>query len=299
MKEQFQNYIQKLQLLIASELEKVDGKSKFSNIKWKREGGGGGVTKIIENGEVFEKGGVNISNVFGELPKTMKDYLNTKHSFFSACGLSLVIHPKSPLIPTVHSNLRYFELYNKSKTIVDQWFGGGIDLTPYYIDNFDITHFHKVCKTSCDEHDKNYYEVFKKNCDKYFWNKHREEARGVGGIFFDYLKPNDKSVKELYKFVTTVGNNFLNSYLPIVKKNKKIIYSDKQKKWQEVRRGRYAEFNLLHDKGTQFGIKTKGRIESIFMSLPPTVRWEYDFQPTKNSSESELVGILKKPKEWI
>ena len=299
MKKQFQNYIQKLQLLIASELEKADGKSKFSNIKWKREGGGGGVTKIIENGDVFEKGGVNISNVFGELPKTMKDYLNTKHSFFSACGLSLVIHPKSPLIPTVHSNLRYFELYNKSKTIVDQWFGGGIDLTPYYIDNFDITHFHKVCKISCDEHDKNYYEVFKKNCDKYFWNKHREEARGVGGIFFDYLKPNDKSVNELYKFVTTVGNNFLNSYLPIVKKNRKIIYSDKQKKWQEVRRGRYAEFNLLHDKGTQFGIKTKGRIESIFMSLPPTVRWEYDFQPTKNSSESELVGILKNPKEWI
>ena len=299
MKEQFQNYIQKLQLLIASELEKVDGKSKFSNIKWKREGGGGGVTKIIENGDVFEKGGVNISNVFGELPKTMKDYLNTKHSFFSACGLSLVIHPKSPLIPTVHSNLRYFELYNKSKTIVDQWFGGGIDLTPYYIDNFDITHFHKVCKISCDEHDKNYYRVFKKNCDKYFWNKHRDEARGVGGIFFDYLKPNDKSVKELYKFVTTVGNNFLNSYLPIVKKNKKIIYSDKQKKWQEVRRGRYVEFNLLHDKGTQFGIKTNGRIESIFMSLPPTVRWEYDFQPTKNSSESELVDILKKPKKWI
>ena len=299
MKEQFQNYIQNLQLSITSELEKVDGKSKFSNIKWQRKGGGGGVTKIIENGDVFEKGGVNISNVFGELPKPMKDYLNTKYSFFSACGLSLVIHPKSPLIPTVHSNLRYFELYNKSKMIVDQWFGGGIDLTPYYIDNFDINHFHKVCKISCDEHDKNYYEVFKKNCDKYFWNKHREEARGVGGIFFDYLKPTDKSVNELFNFVTTVGNNFLNSYLPIVKKNKKITYSDKQKKWQEVRRGRYVEFNLLHDKGTQFGIKTNGRIESIFMSLPPTVRWEYNFQPTKNSSESELVGILKKPKEWI
>ena len=238
MKEQFQNFIQNLQLSITSEIEKVDGKSKFSNIKWQREGGGGGVTKIIENGDVFEKGGVNISNVFGELPKTMKDYLNTKYSLFSACGLSLVIHPKSPLIPTVHSNLRYFELYNKSKMIVDQWFGGGIDLTPYYIDNFDINHFHKVCKISCDEHDKNYYDVFKKNCDKYFWNKHREEARGVGGIFFDYLKPNDKSVDELYNFVTTVGNNFLNSYLPIVNKNKKINYSDKQKKWQEVRRGR-------------------------------------------------------------
>ena len=144
MKEQFQNYIQNLQLSITSELEKVDGKSKFSNIKWQRKGGGGGVTKIIGNGDVFEKGGVNISNVFGELPKTMKDYLNTKYSFFSACGLSLVIHPKSPLIPTVHSNLRYFELYNKSKMIVDQWFGGGIDLTPYYIDNFDINHFQSL-----------------------------------------------------------------------------------------------------------------------------------------------------------
>ena len=299
MKEEFYNYIQNLQLSITRELEKVDGKSKFSNIKWNRKGGGGGVTKIIQNGDIFEKGGVNISNVFGKLPKTMKDYLNTKYSVFSACGLSLVIHPKSPLIPTIHSNLRYFELYNKSKMIVDQWFGGGVDLTPYYIDNFDINHFHKVCKISCDQHDKNYYDVFKKNCDKYFWNKHREEARGVGGIFFDYLKPNDKSVGELYNFVTTVGNNFLNSYLPIVNKNKKINYSDKQKKWQEVRRGRYVEFNLLHDKGTQFGIKTNGRIESIFMSLPPTVRWEYNFQPTKNSSESELVGILKKPKEWI
>tara|TARA_X000000950_G_scaffold132035_1_gene164583 strand:- start:1063 stop:1992 length:930 start_codon:yes stop_codon:yes gene_type:complete len=299
MKEEFYKYIQNLQLSITKQLEKIDGKSKFSNIKWERVGGGGGLTKIIENGDVFEKGGVNISNVFGELPKTMKNYLKTKYSLFSACGLSLVIHPKSPLIPTVHSNLRYFELYNKSKMIVDQWFGGGIDLTPYYIDNFDINHFHKVCKISCDKHDKNYYDVFKKNCDKYFWNKHREEARGVGGIFFDYLKPNGKSVDELYNFVTTVGNNFLNSYLPIVNKNKKLNYSDKQKKWQEVRRGRYVEFNLLHDKGTQFGIKTNGRIESIFMSLPPTVRWEYNFKPKENSSESELVGILKEPKEWI
>ena len=194
--------------------------------------------------------------MFGELPKTMKDYLNTKYSLFSACGLSLVIHPISPFIPTIHSNLRYFELYNKSNVVADQWFGGGIDLTPYYIDNFDINHFHKVCKISCDEHDKNYYHIFKKNCDNYFWNKHRKEARGVGGIFFDYLKPNGKSVDELYDFVTTVGDNFLNSYLPIVNKNKNVTYSDKQKKWQEVRRGRYVEFNLLHDKGTQFGIKT-------------------------------------------
>ena len=145
----------------------------------------------------------------------------------------------------------------------------------------------------------NIYDIFKKNCDNYFWNKHREEARGVGGIFFDYLKPNGKSVDELYNFVTTVGNNFLNSYLPIVNKNKKINFSDKQKKWQEIRRGRYVEFNLLHDKRTQFGIKTNGRIESIFMSLPPTVRWEYNFQPKENSLESELVSILKKPKEWI
>ena len=300
MKKKFNRYIEKLQDRITQKLSELDGKARFKEDFWERSDGGGGRTRVIENGAVFEKGGVNTSAVHGELPDSMKNYFMVKAGDFFACGLSLVIHPKNPFVPTVHANLRYFELYSSKGELQDQWFGGGQDLTPYYLFEEDARHFHQICKKTCDEHDKDFYPLYKKRCDEYFWNAHRGEARGVGVLFFDYLRPDEKrSAENWYQFMTGVGDSFLEPYVPIVEKRKNLSYSDVQRLWQEVRRGRYVEFNLIHDKGTLFGLKTNGRIESIFMSLPPTVRWEYNFKPKENSSESKLVGILKKPKEWI
>ena len=204
------------------------------------------------------------------------------------------------MIPTVHANFRYFELYNKRGTLKDQWFGGGLDLTPYYLIEEDIIHFHQCCKNSCDEFDPSFYSTFKEQCDNYFWNAHRNEARGVGGLFFDYLKQTKEiSLQDRYDFVTAVGNNFLNAYIPIVQKRKDYRYTPKQRMWQEIRRGRYVEFNLIHDKGTLFGLKTNGRIESILMSLPPHVQWRYDNHPEKNCEEADLVAVLEKPRDWL
>lgn len=299
-KEQFYNYIQNLQDEITSAFEKIDGKATFKEDLWEREGGGGGRTRVIENGNVFEKGGVNISAVHGELPKSMQNYFNVEDCDFYACGLSLVLHPKSPMVPTVHANWRYFEMYNKKGQLIDQWFGGGQDLTPYYLFEEDAKHFHGVCKKACDQHDPEFYPLYKERCDNYFWNSHRDEARGIGGLFFDYLKPiAGKSINDWYAFVTEVGNSFIEAYLPIVEKRKKTEYTPAQREWQEVRRGRYVEFNLVHDKGTLFGLKTKGRIESILMSLPPHVQWQYDYQAKEESDEAKLVEVLKNPKDWI
>ena len=230
----------------------------------------------------------------------MQQYFGVGDVNFFACGLSLVIHPESPMVPTVHANWRYFEMYDQENHIVDQWFGGGLDLTPYYLFEEDAKHFHKVCKEVCDAHDPAFYGVYKSKCDSYFRNTHRDEGRGIGGLFFDYLRPSNKmSMEDWYSFVIDCGNRFLDAYVPIVTKRKELDYDESQKTWQEIRRGRYVEFNLVHDKGTLFGLKTNGRIESILMSLPPRVQWRYDFVPAVGSEEEKLIDILKKPREWV
>lgn len=299
MRNKFYNYIQQLQDTICSGLEQIDGKAVFKQDLWERKEGGGGRTRVIENGNVFEKGGVNISAVHGKLPQTMQNYFGVKEADFFACGLSLVLHPKNPFVPTVHANWRYFEMYDAAGNVMQSWFGGGQDLTPYYLFEEDAKHFHSVCKEACDKHNPEFYPKYKKQCDDYFWNAHRGEARGIGGLFFDYLKPNDnQTAEDWYNFVTEVGNSFLKAYLPIVEKRKNMSYTSANRDWQEIRRGRYVEFNLIHDKGTLFGLKTNGRIESILMSLPPHVQWVYDHKPEPGSEEEKLVHVLEHPREW-
>jgi len=300
MREQFVSYIKNLQDQITSKLEAIDGKATFKEDLWKRAEGGGGRTRVIENGNVIEKGGVNISEVHGPLAPAMQQYFNVGDVDFFACGLSLVIHPKNPYAPTVHANWRYFEMLDKAGNLVDSWFGGGQDLTPYYLFEEDAQHFHHTCKTACDKHDPEFYPQYKMRCDEYFYNAHRGEARGLGGLFFDYLKASDdRSMQDWYNFVTEVGDSFLTAYAPILEKRKDLTYGEKERNWQEVRRGRYVEFNLVHDKGTLFGLKTNGRIESILMSLPPAVQWRYDHHPEPGSPEAQLVAVLENPKDWV
>ena len=299
MKTSFYSYIETLQDKITTAIEGLDGQATFQEDLWQRAEGGGGRTRVIENGAVFEKGGVNISGVHGQLPESMQRYLNVEDAAFFACGLSLVLHPKNPMVPTVHANWRYFELYDQNDNIADQWFGGGLDLTPYYLFEEDIRHFHQTCKAACDRHDPQFYADYKKRCDQYFWNTHRNEARGVGGLFFDYLKADQRPMDQWYAFVTDVADNFLLAYRPIVEKRKNHPYTVQHRNWQEIRRGRYVEFNLVHDKGTLFGLKTNGRIESILMSLPPKVQWQYDHTPAEGSPEAALVECLQHPKDWV
>ena len=300
MKNKFYAYIESLQDQITSKLEAIDGLASFEEDIWEREEGGGGRTRVIENGAIFEKGGVNISAVHGELPVVLRNQFKVKEGNFFACGLSLVLHPTNPFVPTVHANWRYFEMYDEVGNIVSQWFGGGQDLTPYYLFEEDARHFHTVCKSSCDKHHPEFHQKFKETCDTYFWNSHRNEARGIGGLFFDYLKETDEfSMDDRFNFVSEVGNSFLDSYVPIVEKRKEISFTKANKDWQEVRRGRYVEFNLVHDRGTLFGLKTNGRIESILMSLPPIVQWKYNHQPKENSEEVKLLKVLAKPKDWV
>jgi len=300
MKNKFFKYIQQLQDTITSKLEEIDGSEKFKEDLWDRPEGGGGRTRVIENGAVFEKGGVNISQVHGPLPAAMQQYFKVGEVDFFACGLSLVLHPKNPMVPTVHANWRYFEMYDKSGTVIDSWFGGGQDLTPYYLFDEDATHFHKICKKACDTHNPIFYPEYKQKCDEYFWNAHRDEARGIGGLFFDYCKASEEmSMENWFAFVSEVGNSFLASYVPIVEKRKNLPFSEAQRNWQEIRRGRYVEFNLVHDKGTLFGLKTNGRIESILMSLPPHVQWVYDHHPEPGSEEERILEVLAHPKDWV
>ncbi len=301
IKQQFTEFIENLQDEICTALEEIDGKEKFREDLWERDGGGGGRTRVIEKGDVFEKGGVNISTVHGELPDPIKKHFSVEEGWFWAGGISLVIHPESPMVPTVHANFRYFELYDDEKMEhrVDGWFGGGADLTPYYLWMEDAKHFHYVLKNACDKHGNDLYSRFKKQCDDYFFNTHRGEARGIGGLFFDYLREDDnRSLADWHAFTEDTGSAFLDAYLPIVKRRADEPYTADQKYWQEIRRGRYVEFNLIHDRGTLFGLKTKGRIESIFMSLPPSVRWDYDFQPKAGSREEKLLDVLKNPRVW-
>lgn len=300
MKEQFVAYIRNLQNTISTALEEIDGKAVFQEDHWERPEGGGGRTRVIQDGDVFEKGGVNISEVHGKLPESMQQYFGVNDADFFACGLSLVIHPVNPFVPTVHANWRYFELYNSEGNIATQWFGGGQDLTPYYLFEEDAIHFHTICKKACDSHDPEFYPKFKKRCDDYFHNSHRNEARGIGGLFFDYLKPtHDMTMEGWYDFVTEVGDSFLDAYIPIVERRMNLPYEKRHRDWQEIRRGRYVEFNLVHDKGTLFGLRTNGRIESILMSLPPHVQWRYNFQPEPGSEEEKLESVLKNPRAWL
>lgn len=299
-KDAFFSFIKDLQNTITSRLEQLDGKATFIEDEWHREEGGGGFSRIIQNGNVFEKGGVSISAVHGALPVAMQNYFKVSDADFYATGISLVIHPLNPMVPTVHANFRYFEMYDKNGAIVDCWFGGGLDLTPYYLFEDDAIHFHQVCKDACDRHAVADYKLFKEKCDTYFYNSHRNEARGIGGLFYDYCRAtDDHSMSDWLAFQKDMSSHFLDAYVPIVEKRKNIEYAPEQREWQEIRRGRYVEFNLVHDKGTLFGLKTNGRIESILMSLPPAVQWRYDHHPVAGSKEAALVEVLENPREWL
>jgi coproporphyrinogen III oxidase len=301
VKQQWIDYIHDLQNRICTALEGADGKSKFIEDAWQRPEGGGGKTRVIAHGNVIEKGGVNTSVVFGEVTEAMRTQLKINGEKWFACGLSLVIHPLNPFVPTVHCNYRMFELYDENEEVIDRWFGGGTDLTPYYLFEEDAVHFHKTYKNVCDQFDPAFYPQFKTVCDNYFVNTHRNnERRGIGGIFYDYQRPSaEKNLDFWMGFGQACGDAFVEAYIPIVEKRKDTPFADSHKHWQEIRRGRYTEFNLVHDRGTLFGLKTNGRIESILMSLPPTVRFEYNYQPKEGSPEAELVNACLHPREWI
>jgi coproporphyrinogen III oxidase len=301
IKENWISFIHQLQDNICAALETVDGKATFFEDKWERAEGGGGKTRVISNGNVFEKGGVNTSVVYGDVTYAMRTQLKINGAKWFACGLSLVIHPVNPFVPTVHCNYRMFELYNEKEEVIDRWFGGGTDLTPYYLFEEDAKHFHQTYKDACDAFDSSFYPKFKEECDNYFVNWHRnKERRGIGGIFYDYQRPNEKQdINFWMSFGQRCGNAFIDAYIPIVEKRKNTSYTEENKHWQEIRRGRYVEFNLVHDRGTLFGLKTNGRIESILMSLPPTVRFEYNYQPKFGSEEYKLQEACLHPRDWL
>ncbi len=284
------SYFEDLQGTICDRLERIDGTARFTHDTWARPEGGGGRTRVIENGSIFEKGGVNTSAVWGILPNRLSEKMDVPSTDFFATGISLVLHPVSPMIPTVHMNLRYFELKTG-----DRWFGGGIDLTPNYLFAEDVSHFHRTLKHACDAHNRDYYPRFKQWCDEYFFIKHRNETRGTGGLFFDYLKGN---IETIFLFVKEVGDSFLPAYVPIIERRISEPYGEPQRQWQLLRRGRYAEFNLVYDRGTRFGLETNGRVESILMSLPPFAAWAYDYRPEPGSKEEQMQHALK-PRDWI
>lgn len=299
-KEQITDWFKSLQDNICKSLEQEDGKAKFQEDNWTREEGGGGRTRVIQHGNVIEKGGVNFSAVHGKLPQQIHSEilsgkpLNSEPNFY-ATGVSIVIHPNNPMVPIIHMNVRYFEMDGGR-----WWFGGGIDLTPHYVNEEDAKFFHTALKTACDNHHPTYYPEFKKWADDYFFIPHRNETRGIGGIFFDKLTATPQLTKEqLFAFVQNVGNTFAPTYVQLMNKNKNKPCTEANKQWQLLRRGRYVEFNLVYDKGTKFGLETNGRIESILMSLPETAGWLYNFTPQKNSAEEKTIGFLKKGIEWV
>lgn len=300
LKDKWIVFINDMQTHICKGLETEDGKAVFITDKWERPGGGGGDTRVIANGAVFEKGGVNTSVVYGEVTNLMRSQLKIEGSKWFACGLSLVMHPLNPYVPTVHANWRYFELYDERGSIIDQWFGGGADLTPYYLFEEDARHFHQTLKESIDPFGKELYFAYKKNCDEYFSNTHRNnEMRGIGGVFYDYLRPAaEQDAEKLFRFQQANSNAFLKAYLPIVSKRKNNSYGEREIEWQEIRRGRYVEFNLIYDRGTIFGLKTNGRTESILMSLPPKAKWAYNYQPAIGSNEEKLMQLCLHPIDW-
>lgn len=295
-KEEIRDWFISLQGDICNQLEKADGKGKFLPDEWQRPGGGGGISRALSNGNIIEKGGVNFSAVYGEAPEAVMKTLNlTGSQNFFATGVSIVLHPHNPMVPIIHMNVRYFELGNGIN-----WFGGGIDLTPHYVNKDDASFFHTRLKKVCDTHHPDYYRDFKKWADNYFFIKHRNETRGVGGIFFDHLQAVNGFTKESrFEFVKDVGNAFAPIYTHFMQKNHSLNFSEQEKEWQYLRRGRYVEFNLVWDRGTKFGLETDGRTESILMSLPPQANWKYNFIPEPDSKEAETLSLLKKDIDWI
>jgi len=305
------DFFHNLQDEICHALEAVDEACGFREDLWDREGGGGGRTRVVEDGRVFEKAGVNFSEVHGDLDPQVASKLPLGHGTrFYATGLSLVLHPKSPMVPTAHANFRYLERGASG------WFGGGTDLTPYYPYLEDAIHFHRTLKEMCDQYDPGYYPRFKKWCDEYFFVRHRNETRGVGGIFFDYLtgpgtgtdagqmselpgsQASEAGLESVFDFVQGAGRAFLPAYLPIVEKRRDEPYSDQERRHQLIRRGRYVEFNLVYDRGTVFGLETRGRAESILMSLPPLARWVYDYRPEPGSREARALDFFR-ARDWL
>jgi coproporphyrinogen III oxidase len=291
---------QHIQHHICNALELADGSGKhFSQDHWQRPEGGGGLTRVFTEGKVIEKGGVNFSKVYGEVTPLMAQKLQMQEGHFLATGVSIVLHPYNPFVPIIHMNIRYFESsgHDGSSTY---WFGGGIDLTPHYIDPEDANFFHRSLKKVCDEHHPTFYPKYKKWADDYFFIKHRNETRGIGGIFFDRMQAFEGFTKEqLLKFVLGVGESFAPIYTHLMHKNKEKAYNEQHKQWQYLRRGRYVEFNLVYDAGTKFGLETNGRIESILMSLPPQAQWTYNFKPEPLSPEEATLQMLRKGIEWI
>ena len=324
MRLRMEQFIKSKQTEIITALQAIDGKQ-FRIDTWERPGhGGGGISCVLQEGNVFEKAGVNISIVYGKLPRPAILKMRANHKNldtdvesldFFAAGLSMVLHPHNPMAPTVHLNYRYFETMRPDGTTQSWWFGGGTDLTPSYLFDEDAIHFHKTIKDVCDKHDKDYYPKFKKWCDEYFYIPHRKESRGIGGLFFDDLNSGPhlrfpssepevgrpKTPAEIFELFKELGNAFLPSYMPILEIRKSLPYTPQQRRWQLIRRGRYVEFNLVYDRGTKFGLNTPGaRIESILMSLPEAARWEYMSElGEEGTEEGKLVAVLKKPKEWI
>ncbi|HEY1557584.1 MAG TPA: oxygen-dependent coproporphyrinogen oxidase [Kofleriaceae bacterium] len=283
-----------LQRDICNALEELDAGGKdFGTDAWQRPGGGGGLSRVLEGGLVFEKAGVNTSNVEGELPAELAEHMPGTGRAFRAAGISLVLHPRSPMVPTTHANFRCIAKGDA------MWFGGGADLTPYYLQRDDAVHFHRTLAEACDRHAAvASYDRFKAWCDEYFFLPHRGETRGIGGVFFDYLGNKGEPIDEVFAFVQELGRAFLPAYLPIARRRMGEPYGELERAWHLQRRGRYVEFNLLYDRGTLFGLKTSGRIESILMSLPPLVRWDYDVSPQPGSPEAALLAALR-PTDWI
>ncbi|KAI8920554.1 Coproporphyrinogen III oxidase [Entophlyctis helioformis] len=304
--------VKKIQSDMVAALEEVEGPdgARFLHDSWERKEGGYGTSCVLQDGKVFEKAGVNVSIIASPAPKAMLAQMRARKDSLKAdgdlkmfvAGVSMVVHPHNPMAPTFHANYRYFELRDVNADAdaepVAAWFGGGCDLTPTYLFEEDAVHFHQVIKDTCDLHDPAYYPRFKKWCDEYFNNTHRGERRGVGGIFFDDLE--DKPLDEIFSFVSDAGNALVRQYIPIVQRRKNMPFTPAQKEWQQLRRGRYVEFNLVHDRGTKFGLATPGvRIESVLMSLPLTARWEYNHKPVPGSPEEKTLEVLKSPRQWV
>jgi len=287
---------QQIQDSICKGLVEADGKAKFEEEVWQRDGGGGGRTRVVQHGNVIEKGGVNFSAVHGKLPESVKKAFKVESDEFFATGVSIVMHPENPFVPIIHMNIRYFEMDEQTR-----WFGGGIDLTPHYVIPTDARFFHHRLKQTCDRFDPSFYAKFKAHADDYFFIKHREETRGVGGIFYDRLKPDNTglSFDQILTFSEAVGNTFLPVYTELIDRNRDKEFTEHEKEWQYLRRSRYAEFNLVYDAGTKFGLETNGRIESILMSLPPTAKWNYNPQIIPNSEEEATINLLKKGINWV
>jgi coproporphyrinogen III oxidase len=296
--EKVKKYLLKLQDNICQTLELADGKGHFVEDNWQRELGGGGRTRVLTNGNVIEQGGVNFSHVFGgELPASATAARpELAGRSFQAVGVSLVLHPHNPYVPTTHANVRFF-IAEKAGEEPVWWFGGGFDLTPFYPFHDDVVHWHEVANKLCQPFGEDVYPKYKKWCDEYFYLKHRDETRGVGGLFFDDL--NKLGFEKSFKFMQAVGNGFLDAYVPIFEKRKETAFTQQERDFQLYRRGRYVEFNLVYDRGTLFGLQTGGRTESILMSMPPLVRWEYDFTPTDGSKEADLYENYLHSREWL